>query len=357
MNKVILIFLLIISISSCGEYVNDELSPVVNNNQSINQLEWLIDNQNFDEALPILEETYNKNPEDFYNVFNYINALLSKWSIERKEKEYWEKVIKIAEKALLIFPNESELYRLIWYAYEIMENYDKSLNSYNKSIELDIKNALAYSNRWHAYKLYWEYEKAEEDFLKAYELNKTNDHILINLAWMYSLKWEKYKDKAIELFDNVINTSNNIRFKSEASYSIASLISNKDDYLMTYEDFENAEEYFQKSIDFDPKFEIGYLWLAKIQFLILIKKAQEEKISTEYAEKQIGEILKNNDIAIWLNPTRTISYIQESLILKDLWFNEESEKQLTKALELLPDDITLTKIEKIDLENYINTNK
>ena len=366
MKKIVLLFLLSIAVLSCGiqekeiEVVtvdDNRINEKVQEETSIWELEDLINNQKFDEAIPVLKENYEKDSKNIANILNYMSALLAKWSITRQEKEYSKKALEVWNKALIEFPNNSELYRYIWYAYEIAEDYENSFKNYDKSIELDDKNAMTYSNRGHSYKLFWDYSKAEKDFLKAYEINQIDDHILINLAWIYVLKWDKYNEKAIELFEKVLKTSWNIRFKSEASYSIATLISRKDDYLMTTNDYEDAEKYYKKSIEFDPKFESWYIWLAKIKFSFLLKRGQENKITKDEIEKEIFTIVEYSDIAIAINPEKSESYIQWGFILRDLWYKDKGDSMLNKALELIPNDITLTKIEKENLLDYINKNK
>jgi len=232
----------------------------------------------------------------------------------------------------------------MWYAYEIAEDYENAFKNYDKSIELDPNNALAYSNRWHAYRLYWDYNKAEKNFQKAYQLDKTDDFVLINLAWIYDVQLFDL-DKALEYYNKVTQITKNIRFKSEAYHSIW--------YIYIWKQKLNeAKKAFKNAIKADEKFELWYLWLSEALMSELIFKSENK---TEEEKKELlQEALKNNEIAIALNPSRAMSYFKKWLILKDIdWFKEESDLMFKVALDALKTDITLWKNEKKGLKDYI----
>ena len=274
MKKIILLMAIIFVLSSCWLDDSKTDKNATTNYQEKNdynkivKLENLINNQKFDEAIPELEKMYNKDYKDISNILNYMSALLSKWSITRQEKEYSKKAIEIWNKALLEFPNNSELYRSIWYAYEIAEDYTNAFTNYDKSIELDSNNAMAFANRGHAYKLFWDYNKAEEDFLKAYELDNTNDFVLINLAWIYNIQLFDL-DLALEYYNKTIEVTKNIRYKSEAFHSMWNIYIAKWKYIKSEESFRNA-------IKSDEKFELWYLWLSEIQMLNFLFKSEDK---------------------------------------------------------------------------------
>ena len=348
-NHLLELFFLIISISLLiyvfllfsstnnknGNDITDNKQIIENNEVSNEKLNLLANEQDFNILLPILEEKYENEPNKIENVLNYANVLANIWSLKRSEKDYWNFAIKFANYALNLDPNNSEAYRIIWYANEIMENYDDAFTAYDKSIKLDENNALAYWNRWHAYGLVWKTEEAEKDFLISYKLDSSNSHVLMNLARGYLSKWED--KEALKYFKEVVKKSTNIRFKSEALFSIWNLQINDKNY-------KDAEETFINSIDIDPNFELGYIWLAKTQFLLFLKQVKKNKETAD--NSLVDSAIENYNKSIEINPNKTLAYYQLALLYMDVWHYEETEKNFIKALEVIPNDITLSKPEK-----------
>ena len=354
MKKILLLAIITLIISSCWvqdnkidkeKSDNNKSEVKISENEKIAKLEDLVNNQKFDEAIPELEKLYNSDSNEIWNILNYTSALLAKWSITRQEKEYSKKALEVLNKALVKFPNNSEIYRHIWYAYEIAEDYENAFKNYDKSIELDPNNALAFSNRWHTYRLYWESMKAEQDFQKAYKLNPNDDFVLINLAWIYAYQLQDF-NLWLEYYNKAIKNTNNIRFKSEAYHSIWKIYTWKWKY-------KEAKEAFKNSIKADEKFELWYLWLSEVQMMELIYRSKDK--TKEEKEKLLNDALKNNEIAIALNPSRALSFFNKWLILKDLPWQEEEAKLMFKiALDASEVDITLDKNAKKWLQDYIS---
>jgi len=353
MKKIIFLLFIIITISSCGitnkknweekqeKIVKQEINKTTKQEKLV-KLEDQINKQEFDKAIPELEKMYNQNPEDLDNILNYSQALLAKWSITRQEKEYSKKAIEILNKALKKYPKESEIYRLLWYANEIAENYKDAFENYDKAIELNPENALAYANRWHAYRLYWDYDKAIKNFLKAYKINPKNNFVLINLAWIYNI--DNDFPNAIKFYKEAIKNNKNIRFRAEAYHSIWQIYMGKWRY-------KEAEDAFRSAIKSDEKFELWYLWLSELEMFKFLY--QNQNLSKEEKLKLVKDALKNNEIAIALNPTRAKSYLNKWLILREI-DKENSDFVLKLALDVIPNDITLWKKEKENLKVYIS---
>jgi len=320
--------------------INKKLVVTNNKNISIEKLNLLVNEQKFNEALTILNSQYKKNP-NIENILNYSNVLSDLWSLERKEKEYWKIAIEFANQALQLDPNNSEAYRIIWYANEIMENYDEAFVNYNKAIELNESNALAYSNRGHASELIWNTDVALKDFLKAYKLNPKLDHTTANLAKIYFSKWD-YK-KAEFFYNKVLENSNNTRFKAESlCMAWMNYINNND--------FEKADKTFRRAIIMDPNYELWYIGLSRAQFFIFLKQVKKGNANNNLVDDSIN----NLKIAIKINPNKSLWYYQLALIDIDLQLYNDAESNFKKALKVLPLDITLSKDEKIEMKKLIN---
>jgi len=100
-------------------------------------------------------------------------------------------------------------------------NYREAIKDYNKAIELDPKNAMAYNNRDMAYIILTNPQQAIKDFERAIQMNPELVHIYLNIALCYSLQnnaamacqWlEKAIEKGYKNWDILRATSfNNIR--------------------------------------------------------------------------------------------------------------------------------------------------
>ncbi|MDQ7022484.1 MAG: tetratricopeptide repeat protein [Candidatus Gracilibacteria bacterium] len=193
------------------------------------------------------------------------------------------------------------------------------------------------------YILTGETEKGLVDLLKSYELNDKSEHTILNLANIYLGKGEN--EKAEIYYKQAIEVSNNNRFKAEALYALGGI-------EILRKNLKEAENYFIKVIKIDPKFELGFIGLGKVQFFMFI---EELKING----KETDDILMNTSIAnlnkaIELNPDKTLVYYQLKIIYTFFGKQEKVEEYTNKALEVLPKDITLSSIEKEAMKKLIN---
>ncbi len=61
-------------------------------------------------------------------------------------------------------------------AYTHKGEYDRAIDDYNKAIEINPKNSMAYNNRGFVYDIHkGEYDKAINDYNKAIEINPKDD--------------------------------------------------------------------------------------------------------------------------------------------------------------------------------------
>lgn len=311
--------------------------------QGVANLNLLGNLNEFDEALSVAQKLSEANPTEVSMILNYARLLIQKGSLWFEEEKYGKQAIEVAQKALEKEQNNAEAWRIIGYANEIMENYPKALEAYEKSIASDTTNASTYSNRGHTYRLLWEMEKAQIDFEKALELNPNLDHALLNLATVY-LGQTKYQE-ALTYYQKTIENTDNNRFKSEALYSIGSI-------YIEQKQYQAAEKSFQEANAIDPSFESPYLGLAKVQFLIFLEQVNTDAEIID--ESLVDQALINSVSAINLNPNKALAYYQLALMYMHLGFFQETDRFFQKALELIPNDLTLSKTEKEAMQNLIH---
>ncbi len=184
----------------------------------VNTAEESFNSGNVDLSIAELEDLLTKNISDTYRMDVLValaSAYAQKGSLEFRETEYGNLAIAAVNQALTIDANSSNAYRVLAYAYEIMQDYEKAIPAYEKSIALGPNNAVAYSGLGHAYDLMGEIEKARVNLEAAVRIDPTLDHALYNLARVYfSLR----NAESAELYaKKVIDISKNNRFISEAN--------------------------------------------------------------------------------------------------------------------------------------------
>lgn len=270
------------------------------------------------------------------------SSYAQKGSLEFKESEYGKKAIDSITLSLKLLPDVSEAYRVMAYAYEIMQDYDNAIPNYAKAISLDWNNAMAYSGLGHTYDLLGDLDKAKANYEQSLSINPDLDHSLYNLAKV--LYRSGQTDLAIEKANLVIQKSKNNRLKAEAELLLGAHYSSIGQYPEAYEHLNN-------SVALEPNFANVYVHLARTDLksstgsLIDFSKNGEEKLKSANV---------NIEKAISLNPNLVGAYIVKSEIVYMNQYNiHDQVAELEKALSIIPNDITLGVKEKEDIKKYI----
>lgn len=267
------------------------------------------------------------------------SAYAQKGSLEFKEIEYGTNAITILNQALEINSQNSNAYRVMGYAYEIMQNYPKAVENYETAIELNQNNAMAYSGLGHAYDLMGDTTKAEFNLKEAVRLDPTLDHALYNLA---KINFAQQKFDDAETYANaVLKVSNNNRFFSEAT-SLLGLLKMRE---MKYRE---AVVLFEDALSKDDQLVHNYVFLADAKIFdfssggnIVDISNYEQKEATLFAETT-GLIEK----ALAINPNYASTYLVKAKILGLSGKTTEVIPTLQQGLAVVERDITLGALEK-----------
>lgn len=131
---------------------------------------------------------------------------------EAKRKEY-EKSIEHYTQSIQLNPNHAPTYQNRGIAYAEIGDYKHAIEDFNKTIDLDPDVADGYHNRGRTYGTKGEYKSAIENFNKALELNSDfavtyYDRGAIGLRLK---EWEKAKSDLTTAKEKGINTVNEFR--------------------------------------------------------------------------------------------------------------------------------------------------
>ena len=298
------------------------------------------DSNDLDSVITVGQEKINSNRSE-KNVFLMLevaNAYGQKAGFATSSLEMSslvDKSIALAENALTLAPSSPEGYRVMGYAYEIAQDFTKSVENYNKAIDLYPSFGLALANRGHVYELMGDKERAYADYQAALAIDSKGDYVNLNLA-RYYLSIDDLENASSSANTAIVSTKNN-RLRAAAHNLLGSV-------SLLNEDFSNANKEFTESIKSDSNYADPYFGRA---FLALVSKNGSISTST------LSEINKDIDAGLLINPSQAFGHF-----LKGLVYHKSDTKIASnyykKALSLIDSDITLVGDEKTNLKLQID---
>ena len=258
-------------------------------------------------------------------------SLAQKGSLEFKETTFGPQAIAIAQEALALDPRNSEAYRIIGYAYEIMQKYDEAHAAYEKALALDPSNVAAVSQNAHAYDLQGQIEKAEVGYRAALALDQNFSQAQMGLGRIFVQKGQL--DEALARFTRVAGTAQNARVKAEAAYSAGSISSARGNRA-------EAERFMRLATVTDQKYALGWVGLGKELFDQSI--AASSQISLGQRNALITSSMDSLQKAIAINPNQSLAHYQLGIQLAALGKTSAAVKILTEAKSIVASDITLS---------------
>jgi tetratricopeptide (TPR) repeat protein len=186
--------------------------------------------------------------------------------------------------------------------------YQKAIECYNKTIEIDPSDAAAYFNRG-IVKSYWgRNEAAIEDYSKAINIDPNDADVYINRGYIKStlgLNKEAIEDynKAIEVDPNYAMAYNNRGIEKRA------MGRNKE-----------AIEDYNKAIEIKPNDAAAYI--------------NRGKVKSDWGRNK--EAIEDYNKAIEIKPNDADAYINRGIVKSNLGRNEAAIEDYSKAIEICP---------------------
>lgn len=150
--------------------------------------------------------------------------------------------LEIFKKAIQINPNNARLYHERGLSYDLLQQYDRSIENYTKAIQLNPNNPDVYYSRGIVFDKLEQYDKAISDFDQAIQINPDAFYAYLERAYSY-----------IELahYDLVIKD-----FKKTAEINPGSLSESYYGMALSYDKWEKSREalkYYQLFLDTPKK--------------------------------------------------------------------------------------------------------
>ncbi len=228
------------------------------------------------------------------------------------------------------------------------KEYHKAIKCFDKAIEIDPKNAAAWSEKGYALNELGNFLEAIKCFDKAIEIDPKN--IFAYRGKGDALRRSRWHKEAIKCFDKAI----------EIDPKNAAVLNDKGTALLDLKEYEEAIECFDKAIEIEKRTEKRPIYLCnKGLALGRLEKNKEAiecygkaiEINPNLADawKDVGLLLKDSrrheeaikcfDKAIGINPNLADAWLARGLVLTQLKKDDDAIEQFNKAIELNPESI------------------
>jgi len=288
-------------------------------------------NNDFVTALKQINAVLAKDPNNINALLAEATTLAQEASLRFQENIEAPQAIQIAQRVLELDPKNSEAWRIIGYANEIMQKYDDAHAAYAKAVELNQYNTLAISQDAHAYDLEGKLDKAEAGYRKALAINPVLDQANAGLARI--LLGKNDVNGALSLFVTVASSSPNARVRAEAAYSAGVIENAKGDSAA-------SERYMRLATTVDPSYALGWVGVGTVEFQTAM--ATSSALTIAERNQHITTSMLDLQRAISLNTQQSAAYIQLGAELIIIGKKEQGIQILNEVKNIIANDITLS---------------
>lgn len=345
-NKTMTVGVLLVVLLGVGALLgwNTYLTKLSQQNSAYTEIENNFASNNIDEAIRKSEELLAANPNDIEALSLLASSYAQKGSLEFKEKEYGIKAIEAAKKAIKLDPTNSEAFRVLGYAYEIMGDFSSAITNYNAAISLNGGSAAAYSNRGHAYWLMGDLLKAQQDYEKALSIDSSLAYAQATLARIY-ISEAKYA-QARDLLMRATKNAATVRQKAEIEQLIGM------SYLSEFK-YDESINHFNAAINIDGTLESAWASRAYARFYSLA----ESSTSTRSEEAFVGvveSVFADLEQTTKINPNYAHAYYLAAKVSELLGQKVQASHLYDLASQKAETDITLNAADKQGLKELIS---
>ncbi|MCX6166166.1 MAG: tetratricopeptide repeat protein, partial [Ignavibacteriae bacterium] len=363
-------------------YKNQPIEAEKYFNESIKLDKYSASNYNILGIILMNSDSFNKAKKFFlYSIycspnwsFPYINLGL----IYKQEGNYDSALINY-NKSIQLNPTCPEPYNNRGKLFLDTKNYQNALSDFNKSIELGLNTPIVYNNRANTFSELKEFDNAIADYSKALELDTSYAYIFFNRAQLYE-EQTKYKKAIYDYLEYLKLAKNNLDFiyyhlgicyhrlddeisamrcykkslsinpdNADANFNIANMY-----YEKSY--YEDAIEYYNKTLNSDSNYTEIYLWRGRSYFYLknydkaIIDLNKYVSINPDdftghhqrgilyFTIKEYKKAVEDFQYCIKINPQHAYTYTRLGEAYENLNNLKNAEYNYTKSVELSPDD-------------------
>ena len=312
---------------------------------SVTQVYQEYDNNDLTDALTTVNSILATDPNSIQALLAKADVLEQIGSLDFQETQYGQQAIQVAQQVLTIDPNNSDAYRLIGYAYEIMQQYPQAHTAYQEAITLDPTNALAVAGDAHVYDLEGNMTQAKPEYEAALKLDPTSTEAEEGLA-----RADVYAgdlSDALTLYTQIANTPGNAEERADAAYSAGQVDESMGDYT-------DAQTFFTSSTTLDPTYAPGWTGLASEIFRQAV--ATSTTLSGDERSALAQQSMSDLQKAINLDPNESLASFDLAGELAAVG-QTQSAIVILKALQggIVENDITLSADSKTAMMQKVTT--
>lgn len=225
----------------------------------------------YDKALDSLNQALILKPDDA--------ELFTSRGIALEELKQTDKALEDFEKACVLDPKNifCQMNRGIFY--RIIGRYEQALGIFRYVVELAPKEKEGHFQMGYTYERAEQYDRALEQYEKALDLDPKDAHMYVHVG--IAQAYLEDNTKAIQSFSQAIKVDQKNVWKSYAFLNRAMC-------YMTIDDYARALEDFTKSLAINPSIEETYLGKGKALCFLM-----EEKVSFKTRKKRVNAMLRS----------------------------------------------------------------
>ena len=330
-------FVILLAIAG-GLWVNARIQTVNIARTRIGNSIYAFQNNDFATSIDQANQALKQDPKNVDALLSKATTLAQEGSITFQETIYAPQAIVVAEQALAIDPTNSDAWRIIGYAHEIMQQYPEAHDAYAKSLALNPNNVATISQNAHAWDLQGDLTEAEAGYRKALTIAPTIDQANMGLGRV--LLSENKPQEALKYFTTAQQVSGNVRTRAEASYSVG----------MTNNILGHTSEVapaMKQATIIDPTYSLGWVGLGDALFAQAL--ATSSTLTLAQSNVLINESISDFQKAINLAPGQAAASVELGKRLIVLGNKKAGIQMLKEAAKLVPNDITLSAPNKTGL--------
>jgi|GEM_PF-7107008 tetratricopeptide (TPR) repeat protein len=306
--------------------------------QYLEQSNAAFNSNDFASAINDANTVLAKDPNNVQALIAKASALAQEGSLTFQEQTYGAQAIAVAEQALTIDPQNPDAWRIIGYANEIMQNYPAAQLAYQQSLAIDPQNAQTLSQQAHAYDLQGNIAQAEAGYKAALAIDPTLDQAQMGLG--RTLMDQNDLTDALAAFEAAGNSTQNVRVRAEAAYSIGVIESMRGD-------LSGAAASMGLATTSDPTYPLAWTGLGSIEFAQAI--ATSSALTLEERNTLITSSFEDLQHALQINPNQSEALFLLGSELAGVGQNASAVQVLQQAEKAAPNDITLNASDKTSM--------
>lgn len=338
LNRAFIATILLVAVSAAG-YVAYERSmggtTVADTPRTVQDILLAYDRNDFSATLRGIDAQLAANPADVQALLAKAQTLTQEGSLTFKEHELGAQAIVVAQSALALDSTNSEAWRIIGYAHEIMQEYPEAHAAYAQALIFDSNNVAAISGDAHAYDLEGKVQQAADGYAQALALDTSLMHARMGYARMLQALGNSAGSR--EQFMLVATHTNNAREKAEAEFSAGVLSRDAGDHGA-------AEQLFVQATQDDASYALGFVGLAGEEFSRAM--VTTSAMPDDARRALLKSSFEHLNTALTLNSNQSLAAFQLGIQLAAIGHTDAARANFTKLLEVVPQDITLAANDK-----------